>query len=182
MSENQGRGGKAGTKESRKRPFSQHWLQLCCNRGRGPCRQAGISDPDIEQAYGPRIDFSVTRKSRAIPMSDQLMRFETILNNSRYRSIIAGGIGALLGWLLAETVVPIVGGPKTFGGVGLIGSIVGAGIGIALGIAEGVVIHNWHQVLRGAIVGATVGASAGRGQSRLHSIGEGANLLPSAAA
>ena len=73
-------------------------------------------------------------------MSGQLIRFETILNNSRYRSIIAGGIGGLLGWLLAETVVLIVGGPKTFSGVGLIGSIVGAGIGIALGIAEGLVI------------------------------------------
>jgi hypothetical protein len=73
-------------------------------------------------------------------MSGQLMRFETILNNSRYRSIIAGGIGGLLGWLLADTVVLIVGGPKTFSGVGLIGSIIGAGIGIALGIAEGLVI------------------------------------------
>lgn len=94
-------------------------------------------------------------------MSDQLMRFETILNNSRYRSIIAGGVGGLLGWLVAETVVPIVGGPKTFSGVGLIGAIVGAGIGIALGIAEGLVIRNWHQVRRGAIVGATVGALGG---------------------
>ena len=94
-------------------------------------------------------------------MSDQLMRFETILNNSRYRSIVAGGVGGLLGWLVAETVVPIVGGPKTFSGVGLIGAIVGAGIGIALGIAEGVVIRNWHQVRRGAIVGASVGALGG---------------------
>ena len=94
-------------------------------------------------------------------MSHHLMQFETILNNSRYRSIIAGGVGGLLGWLVAETVVPIVGGPKTFSGVGLIGAIVGAGIGIALGIAEGLVIRNWHQVRRGAIVGAIIGALGG---------------------
>jgi len=43
------------------------------------------------------------------------------------------------------------------------GAIVGAGIGVALGVAEGLVIQNWSQVRRGALIGASVGAIGGLG-------------------
>lgn len=89
--------------------------------------------------------------------------FGTILNNARYRSILAGGLGGLVGWLAAEPLTAAIGGPASISGASLMGSIIGAGIGLALGVAEGLVIRNWSQVRRGALIGASVGAIGGLG-------------------
>jgi hypothetical protein len=88
---------------------------------------------------------------------------ETFLNNSRYRSILAGSLGGLVGWLAAEAATAAIGGPASLAGAGVMGAIIGGGIGLALGIAEGLVIQNWSQVRRGALIGASVGAIGGLG-------------------
>jgi hypothetical protein len=89
--------------------------------------------------------------------------FSTFLNNARYRSILAGGLGGLVGWLAAEPLTAAIGGPASIVGASLMGAIVGSGIGLTLGIAEGLVIQNWSQVRRGALIGAAVGAIGGLG-------------------
>lgn len=83
------------------------------------------------------------------------------LNNARYRSVLAGTAGGLVGWLVAEICAPAVGGPASVLGTGLIGTLVGAGIGVALATAEGLVIQNWSQVRRAAFVGLGLGAIGG---------------------
>jgi hypothetical protein len=85
----------------------------------------------------------------------------TFLNNARYRSILAGSLGGLVGWLAAEPVTAAIGGAASLSGASLMGAIVGAGIGLALGVAEGLVIQNWSQVRRGMLVGASIGALGG---------------------
>lgn len=87
--------------------------------------------------------------------------FGTFLNNARYRSVLAGGLGGLVGWLAAELLTAAIGGPASLVGASLMGAIVGAGIGLAIGVAEGLVIRNWSQVRRGALIGAAVGAVGG---------------------
>jgi hypothetical protein len=87
----------------------------------------------------------------------------SFLNNARHRSVLAGGLGGLVGWLAAEPLTAAIGGPVSIVGASLMGAIVGAGIGLALGIAEGLVIRNWSQVRRGALIGASVGAIGGLG-------------------
>jgi len=89
--------------------------------------------------------------------------FGTFLNNARYRSILAGGLGGLVGWLAAEPLTAAIGGPASIVGASLMGAIVGSGIGLSLGIAEGLVIQNWSQLRRGALIGASVGAIGGLG-------------------
>jgi hypothetical protein len=89
--------------------------------------------------------------------------FGSFLNNARYRSILAGGLGGLVGWLAAEPSTAAIGGPASLAGASLMGALVGAGIGLAIGVAEGLVIQNWSQVQRGALIGASVGAIGGLG-------------------
>jgi len=84
-----------------------------------------------------------------------------LLNNARYRSLIAGAIGGLLGWSAAEVIAPVSGGAASLVGVGLMGSLVGAGIGIALATAESFVIQNWTQFQKAAVVGLVMGAIGG---------------------
>ena len=74
-----------------------------------------------------------------------------LLNNARYRSLIAGAIGGLLGWSAAEVIAPVSGGAASLVGVGLMGLLVGAGIGIALATAESLVIQNWTQFQKAAV-------------------------------
>jgi hypothetical protein len=95
--------------------------------------------------------------------NDTANGFRVLFNNNRYRSIFAGGLGGLLGWAVAEVIASAAGGPATLVGAGLMGTIVGSGIGLALSVAEGLVIGNWNQVRRGALIGAAVGALGGAG-------------------
>lgn len=84
-----------------------------------------------------------------------------LLNNARYRSVLAGVVGGLVGWFVAEISASAVGGAASFWGSALMGTLVGAGIGVALATAEGLVIQNWSQVQKAAVVGLGMGALGG---------------------
>ena len=99
---------------------------------------------------------------KALEMFQNVDSFtKEIINNARYRSILSGMVGGLSGWIVAELVVSIVGGPASFIGSGLMGAVVGSGIGMSLGSAESLVIQNWAQVRKGAVIGLGLGAIGG---------------------
>ena len=79
------------------------------------------------------------------------------LNDSRIRSVIAGGLGGFVGWMLAELVFGQPSATETL----WVGLIIGAGIGVILGAAEGLVIRSSTLAKRGALIGLGVGALGG---------------------
>jgi len=84
--------------------------------------------------------------------------FQSLLNDARARSLLAGALGGLVGWILAET---IVGGPVGFGSTLAYGFLVGLGIAAFVGVSEGAAIGSWDRARRGLAIGACVGAVGG---------------------
>lgn len=80
------------------------------------------------------------------------------LNDARIRSLVAGAIGGLSGWILAEGVF---GTPGSIGPTLGTGLFVGCGIGALLGVSEGLVIQSWALAKRGLLIGLLIGAAGG---------------------
>lgn len=80
------------------------------------------------------------------------------LNDSRARSVLAGGLGGFLGWRLAEL---IFGAPQSFLATIGFGILAGIGIGACLGAAEGLFLQAWGRARQGALIGLLVGMAGG---------------------
>lgn len=85
-------------------------------------------------------------------------RLAGFLNDARLRAFLAGAVGGLAGWLVAET---LIGGPARLFQTLFFGSFVGIGIASALAASEGVVIGSWPLIKRGCIIGLVVGSMGG---------------------
>jgi len=84
-----------------------------------------------------------------------------LLNNPRSRSLLAGTLGGLVGWLLAELLFASKLGNGTWTATIGIGATTGLGIGAVLGLIEGVAIQAWQQAQRGLMIGLVLGAIGG---------------------
>jgi hypothetical protein len=80
------------------------------------------------------------------------------LLDSRMRSLLAGAIGGLLGWLIAEF---LLGAPHSVMGTMTYGLLAGLGIGLCLGGAEGILIGSRTMTRRGAMIGLIAGMIGG---------------------
>ena len=79
-------------------------------------------------------------------------------NDARIRSVMAGAVGGMAGWVLAEVIIRQPNGTLDNLCFGL---IVGLGIGATLGAAEGMAIQSWRTLQRGLVIGLMLGAGGG---------------------
>lgn len=86
---------------------------------------------------------------------DQLRK---CLNDARINSIVAGAIGGVIGWFLAELTLgnPLESWRAIFSGL-----LCGMGIAAILGVSEGIVIASWSRARLGLLVGLALGAVGG---------------------
>jgi hypothetical protein len=86
-----------------------------------------------------------------------------ILNNARLRSLIAGGIGGFIGWLLVEPLVmsrlnPFMSLSDMYGTDAIFGALAGVAIGGVLGLAGGLISYG---TTRRAWITLAISAGAG---------------------
>lgn len=89
-----------------------------------------------------------------------------LLNDQRFRSALAGGLGGAVSWLLIEPLVaPRLEGVTSLSELypldALFGALAGICIGAALGIAEGIIARSAYQARRGGLIGAGAGIVGG---------------------
>jgi len=84
-----------------------------------------------------------------------------ILNNPRTRSMLAGALGGLVGWLVAELLFAGKLSDSAMTATLGIGAAAGLGVGAVLGVVEGLAIQAWSQARRGLMIGLVGGGLIG---------------------